>query len=78
MRRSNEQTSQATEPGRLLSVVDVATRLGVPKKTVYACWRPWGLPAFRVGRHLRFREGDLEAWLASRQVVVPQSRRSAR
>jgi excisionase family DNA binding protein len=48
---------------RMLSVVEVAEQLGVSKFTVYDSWRGWGLEAHRVGKHLRFRERDLEAWL---------------
>lgn len=41
---------------RLFSVEELAAHLGVPKKTVYGCWRQWGLRGYRVGRYLRFRE----------------------
>jgi excisionase family DNA binding protein len=53
---------------RLLSVEELAAYLGVPKKTVYGCWRQWGLRGYRVGRHLRFRERHVEEWLQSRKV----------
>src|SRR4051794_5552364 len=53
---------------RLLTVVEVAEYLGVPKKTVYECWRSWGLRAYKVGRHLRFRERDIGVWLERREV----------
>jgi excisionase family DNA binding protein len=48
---------------RLLSVEELAAYLGVPKKTVYSCWRQWGLRGYRVGRYLRFRERYVEEWL---------------
>ena len=48
---------------RLLSVDELAAYLGVPKKTVYGCWRQWGLRGYRVGRYLRFRERHVEEWL---------------
>ena len=48
---------------RLLSVDELAACLGVPKKTVYGCWRQWGLRGYRVGRYLRFRERHVEEWL---------------
>ena len=53
---------------RLLSVDELAAYLGVPKKTVYGCWRQWGLRGYRVGRYLRFRERQVEEWLQSREV----------
>ena len=53
---------------RLLSVEELAAYLGVPKKTIYSCWRTWGLRGYRVGRYLRFRERQVEDWLSSREV----------
>jgi excisionase family DNA binding protein len=53
---------------RLLSVEELAAYLGVPKKTVYGCWRQWGLRGYRVGRYLRFRQRQVEEWLQSREV----------
>jgi len=50
---------------RLLSVQELADYLEVPVKTIYT-WRhhKTGPRGFRVGKHLRFRWGDVEAWVA--------------
>jgi excisionase family DNA binding protein len=40
----------------------------LPKKTVYGCWRQWGLRGYRVGRYLRFRERHVEEWLQTREI----------
>jgi excisionase family DNA binding protein len=49
---------------RLLSVDDVAVLLGVPVATLYAWrYRGTGPRGLRVGRHLRYRRGDLDAWI---------------
>ena len=53
---------------RLLSVEELAAYLGVPKKTVYGCWRQWGLRGYRVGRYLRFRERHVEEWLRNQEA----------
>ena len=53
---------------RLLTVDELAAYLGVPKKTVYGCWRAWGLRGYRVGRYLRFRERHVEEWLQSQEA----------
>ena len=53
---------------RLLSVDELAAYLGVPKKTVYGCWRAWGLRGYRVGRYLRFRERHVEEWLRNQEA----------
>ncbi len=52
---------------RLLSVDELARYLAVPTKTLYA-WRcrGEGPPGFRVGRHLRYRWGDVQAWIRQR------------
>jgi excisionase family DNA binding protein len=68
--RHRDRPHQATLGGsnRLLTVDEVATYLGVPKKTVYACWQDWGLTAYKVGRHLRFRQRHVEDWLDRQEV----------
>lgn len=49
---------------RLLSAQEVAEYLGVPLATIYT-WRhrSQGPPGLRVGRHLRYRRRDLDAWI---------------
>ena len=37
--------------------------LGVPERAVRERWRDWGLPAYRIGKHLRWKERDLLAWI---------------
>ncbi len=48
---------------RLLSARDVAAILGIPERTVRDKWREWRLPAYRIGRHLRWKERDVHAWI---------------
>lgn len=47
-----------------ITVDQLADYLMVPKATIYV-WRRdrKGPPGVRVGRHLRFRTSDVEAWL---------------
>lgn len=42
-----------------------AAYLKIKKRTLQDNWRPWGLTAVKVGRALRFRESDVNAWLES-------------
>lgn len=50
---------------RLLTVDDLSEYFGVPVATIYAWrYRRQGPPGFRVGRHLRFRQADVEDWIA--------------
>jgi predicted DNA-binding transcriptional regulator AlpA len=50
-----------------LSNEDLATRYGVPIKTVRK-WRYEGTgpQGFRVGRHVRYREADVRRWEATK------------
>jgi excisionase family DNA binding protein len=71
-RASSRHRATAPAPvggsNRLLSVDELAAYLGVPKKTVYGCWRQWGLRGYRVGRYLRFRERHVEEWLRNQEA----------
>ncbi|WP_369272422.1 helix-turn-helix domain-containing protein [Streptomyces sp. R11] len=49
---------------RLMTPDETAERLAVSKRTLYAKWREWGVPAYKVGKHLRFRERDIDHWIA--------------
>lgn len=51
-----------TDP--LMTVGDVATLLNVPVGRVYDRWKPWGLPALKIGTQLRFRRADVDRWLS--------------
>ncbi len=47
----------------MLSARQVGEILGVKERTVRDKWREWQLPAYRIGKHLRWRERDLLAWI---------------
>ena len=57
------------DPERLLTPSDLSVYLGVPINTLYQ-WRHRGdgPPAVRVGRHLRYRSRDVEAWVDGRRA----------
>ncbi len=48
---------------RMLSAREVGEILAVPERTVRERWQAWGLQAYRIGRHLRWRERDVHAWI---------------
>jgi excisionase family DNA binding protein len=60
--------SGASRRSPLWSVRDLAEFLGVPMNTVYK-WesRGDGPPSYKVGKHRRYRERDVLAWLESRK-----------
>ncbi len=57
--------TSTADPAPLWTVQDLAAYLRVPVNTVYK-WRSAGdgPPGFRVGRHVRYRQEDVVAWLA--------------
>lgn len=57
---------RATCDHRWVSVDDLADELQIPKSTIYG-WKTRGLgPTWvRVGKHLRARRTDVDAWLNS-------------
>ncbi len=54
---------------QLLSIVEVARRLGVSEKTIRRQIADGELSAYRVGRQLRISEEDLMAYLAHARFV---------
>ncbi len=60
---SNETAVSADE---ILTVMDVARFLRVPKSTVYKLARVGELPASKIGKHWRFLRRDIHDWLRSR------------
>ena len=51
--------------GRLVDAAEIAARLGVPKTWVLESARSGAIPHVRLGRYVRFDEGDVDAWVAS-------------
>jgi excisionase family DNA binding protein len=67
--RAAEAVSDAGDRSPLMSAEELADFLGVPLNTVYV-WnhRRQGPRAHKVGRYLRYRWPEVEAWLEA-QVV---------
>jgi len=60
-----DKKSDAARRAPLASTPEVAEYLGIPEQTLYA-WRAAGKdspPAVRVGKYLRWRWSDVDAWL---------------
>ncbi|WP_028849830.1 helix-turn-helix domain-containing protein [Thermocrispum municipale] len=55
---------------KLLSVEDLSDILGIPVNTLYQ-WRTkgYGPPGVRIGKHLRYRPDDVNAWLNEQAVA---------
>ncbi len=59
----------------LLNRADAAAYLGVSKGTleVWACTKRYPLPYVKVGRLVKYRLSDLQAFVASRMVTGEQA-----
>jgi excisionase family DNA binding protein len=56
----------ASMENEILTVLDVARFLRVPKSTVYKLARLGELPASKIGKHWRFLRRDINQWMHSR------------
>lgn len=67
-------TPISVRPVTHLTPQDLAARVGVPVATVYN-WRTsgYGPRGFRVGKYLRYRLEDVEAWEAE-QIAAEDNR----
>ena len=65
-------------PEALMGPAEVAQYVGVPVTTIYA-WnsRNSGPRRFRVGKHVRYRQVDVDAWLDQRSEGGPAGRGGA-
>ncbi len=61
---------QAFVTGGLLTVSEVAAAMRVSNMTVYRLIKNGDLPALRVGKNYRIREGDVGRYLSERSVRV--------
>ena len=57
---------QGALEGEILTVLEVARFLRVPKSTVYKLARLGELPASKIGKHWRFLRRDIQGWIHSR------------
>jgi excisionase family DNA binding protein len=54
--------------GGLLTPEDAARILAVRKSWVYDACRTGRLPHLKIGRHIRFLEADLDAWVEQQRT----------
>jgi len=59
--------------GEILTVLEVARFLRVPKSTVYKLARLGELPASKVGKHWRFLRRDIQSWMHHRCNQVAEA-----
>ncbi|MBS0151738.1 MAG: helix-turn-helix domain-containing protein [Nitrospira sp.] len=63
---ATQSETGVTQNGEILTVMEVARFLRVPKSTVYKLARIGQLPASKIGKHWRFLRRDIHDWMHSR------------
>ena len=63
------QRPDVPAPGQLMTVTEVADTLRVSTMTVYRLVSSGELPGLRIGRNIRIRTRDLDAFLAAGTVA---------
>jgi predicted DNA-binding transcriptional regulator AlpA len=79
-RRSDRQALDVVPGARLLKAEEVAGLTGLSVETL-AQWRSQqrGIPYVKISRNcVRYRQSDLDCWLAERTVLTDQSRSDRR
>jgi excisionase family DNA binding protein len=62
---------------RLLTAVEVAELLAVPRTRVWSMSRRGEIPTVRIGaREVRYRPADIDAWIARRTTSRPRGTQS--
>lgn len=59
------------ETDRLLRAEQVADVLGVSPSTIYAMVQRGDMIGIHVGRYVRVRQSDLDAWIAAQPAIRP-------
>lgn len=79
---------QEQEQKRLLTISELAVYLSIKQKTIYAKVEAGEIPHYRIGRLIRFRLDEIDAWLdgcrkknqpeAERQKIKSNRRKSSK
>lgn len=57
------------KPGDWITVREACAYLGVINRTLYRFIDKLGLPAYQIGRVIRLRQHEVDAWLAERRIA---------
>ena len=62
----------------ILTLEELHSYLKIPKPTLYALAQTGRIPAAKIGKHWRFRRGEVDEWLKAQQWNRPLQRRRSR
>ena len=62
----------------ILTVDELQSYLKIPKPTLYALAQNGRIPAAKIGKHWRFRRGEIDEWLKAQQWNRPAVHRRRR
>lgn len=62
----SQSEADTLRDGEILTVMEIAKFLRVPKSTVYKLARAGELPASKIGKHWRFLRRDIHEWMHGR------------
>lgn len=54
---------------QLLTIKEASIFLNIKEKTLYSLAAKKQIPHYRIGKIIRFNQGELEAWLESKKVA---------
>jgi predicted DNA-binding transcriptional regulator AlpA len=65
---------------RLVDIAELSSRLNIPEKTIRnkLSDRTWPIHPLRIGRTLRWRESDVDRFIADPKACIEAGRRSRR
>jgi len=59
-----------TEDNEFLTADEVATFLRIPLSTVYKLTQDHKLPAFKVGKHWRYKKQSIRDWIDQQEKIT--------
>ena len=57
---------------KLLTLKDLADYLNISRRTVYRLLNGESLPAYRIGKNMRFKREDIDEWLKDQKIEEPK------
>lgn len=60
------------------TIAELSELLSIPRPTLYAMTTRGDVPAFKIGKALRFKIVDIENWLAGKKIINGSEDKKAR